>query len=155
METVARRSKRPVVRERYATPQELAEEHAKWLRAIARSQFETEERERAQETQRRTEQEGNLCKMLTVFAAWRPCDACGALTLFCDADLRTTGRYICGPCEAHVANILADKRQLRPTFHDRVAAHLRALLGTPRPSRVTAERPTPGIAFAIEWTVSP
>ena len=42
---------------------------------------------------------GNLTKVLTMFAAWRRCRACGARVLYVNEDARTDGDFICGSCE--------------------------------------------------------
>jgi hypothetical protein len=42
---------------------------------------------------------GNLTKVLTMFAAWRPCRSCGARVLYVDEDARPDGDFICGLCE--------------------------------------------------------
>jgi hypothetical protein len=43
--------------------------------------------------------EGNLVAVLVLFAAWRPCNGCGAITLYIDEQMKTASQFVCGLCE--------------------------------------------------------
>jgi hypothetical protein len=106
----------PRVRERVATPEELAEEARRW--------------ERSREAQRAPAPaaEGNLCAVLVTFAAWRKCCVCARPVLYVDARCRTDDDVECPTCQA-VREDLA-KRLRRPSLHERVRFHLAGLFAT-------------------------
>ena len=106
------------VRERTATPDELAEDRRRCLAAKAKTP--TAPKPAA-------ENEGNLCACLATFAAWRACDACGALVLFVNELARTTGKVVCGRCERRRKAL---GEQCKPSLPMRAALHLRGLFST-------------------------
>jgi len=101
----ASRPKRP--RERVATPAELADEQSRWERATKPAPI-----------------EGNLCRALVYFAAWRPCPACGALVLFVDERAQTDSKFTCGRCDERREAL---GKRWRPSLPDRVRFHLASL----------------------------
>jgi hypothetical protein len=55
-------------------------------------------------------QEGNLVAVLVLFAAWRPCNGCGAVTLYIDEHMKTASQFVCGLCEERRATLGGDCR---------------------------------------------
>jgi hypothetical protein len=115
------------VPERTATAAELAEDRRRCLAAKANQPT-------------RAPIEGNLCACLVTFAAWRPCNGCGARVLFVNEQARTTGKFTCGRCDErrealtmqaraypHLENEPRDPLYLLAM---RAALHLRALFST-------------------------
>ena len=73
------------------------------------------------------ENAGNLCAMLRAFAGWRECSACGDRVLFCDENLKTDTRFLCGRCEARREAMGA---RCKPSLPARAALLLRGLFST-------------------------
>lgn len=94
----------PRVPERTATPEELAEE-------TRRSQ---EAREQNRPLAPLPTDEGNLCSVLALFAAWRPCNCCGRRVLFVDERMQTNTTFLCGRCEMRRATLGMMFRQIQP-----------------------------------------
>jgi len=109
------------VRERTATPAELADDRRRCL--TAREQH----RPLAPLPPTPAPSEGNLVKCLVVFAAWRPCCVCGSLVLYVDARCRTDADVECPTCQG-IREDLA--KRLRPSLPMRAALHLHALFST-------------------------
>lgn len=78
----------PRARERTAPPEELVEDRRRCLAA------------KEPPTAPAPTDEGNLCSVLRLFAAWRPCSSCGARVLFVDEQVRTDSAFLCGRCES-------------------------------------------------------
>lgn len=78
--------------------------------------------------------EGNLVDVLRLFAAWRPCSACGLRVLFVDEQARTDSAFLCGRCERRREDF---GRQCRGTFPTRPAPKV-TLPIPPRRPRPTA-----------------
>ena len=78
------------VRERTATPEELAEDRRRCLAARAKP---------------RPKLEGDLCRALVFLADWKHCEACGASMLFVDENARTDTKFICGRCDERRENL--------------------------------------------------
>ena len=104
----------PRVRERTATPQELAEDRRRCLTAKAKPAPVPS-------------QEGNLCACLVTFAAWRECCCCSRPVLYVRADCRATGDVECPTCQGIRENLV---KRLRRSLPMRAALHLRALFAT-------------------------
>ena len=111
----------PRVRERTATPEELAEDTERWNRA--------REQHRVLAPAPEPEAtEGNLAACLVLLARWRKCCVCGSETLFVDERGRSDADFECGLC-VQVREDLA--RRLRYVkLADRVRFHLHALFST-------------------------
>jgi hypothetical protein len=53
-------------------------------------------------------EEGNLVKVLVLFASWRRCSTCGASVLFVDATCGSEGPFVCGACYGRAATLPAN-----------------------------------------------
>ena len=76
--------------------------------------------------------EGNLCAVLRLFAAWRTCGACGLRVLFVDERAQHEGTFYCGRCLARTEALAESCRpKVRPpTIMERAVLHLHGLLAT-------------------------
>jgi hypothetical protein len=117
-------AKIPRVRERTASAQELRDDEERCRRA----------REKARQGTTPAN-EGNLCKCLVMFAAWRPCCVCGSLTLYVNENVRTDSDFECGRCKEIRENLA---RWLRPALPVRAALHLLGLFSTAIDNREVA-----------------
>lgn len=108
----------PRVRERTATPAELADEGKRCRHA----------REKTRPLATTTEDEGNLCGALVLLARWRRCCCCNRLVLYVNDQARTDGNVECPTCQG-VREALARKLRQTPVL-ERVALHLWGLFAT-------------------------
>jgi hypothetical protein len=77
------------------------------------------------------ENEGDLVKVLVVFARWRKCCCCSRSLLFVDALCRTDADVECPTCQAvreGLALRLRPSNSHQMSLPDRVALHVKALL---------------------------
>jgi transcription elongation factor Elf1 len=88
---------RQSTRSRTATPEELADEQARWIRATTKSPA--------------PESQGNLCATLAMFAAWRQCSACGDRVLYVDERAQTGSTFVCGGCLARKESLAEQARR--------------------------------------------
>ena len=109
----------PRVRERTASPAEIADETERCRRA--------KEASRVLAPKPATEGEGNLCACLVLFARWRKCYVCARPVLYVDARCRTDADVECPTCQA-IREELA--KRLRPSLPALTALHLRSLFST-------------------------
>jgi hypothetical protein len=58
------------------------------------------------------DESGNMVKMLTFLAAWRPCNSCGARVLYVDENARTDTQFVCGHCEECAKRELASAARM-------------------------------------------
>lgn len=80
--------------------------------------------------------EGNLVDVLRLFAAWRPCSACGFRVLFVDEQARTDSDFVCGGCERRQEAL---GRDCRATFPPRPAPKVTLPMPPRRPRPTTCE----------------
>ena len=103
------RPTRTAPRERVATAAELADEAQRWERARSKPPAPIE---------------ANLVKTLLVLSQWKPCSACGALTLYVNEQAKTDTPFACTRCERRRADF---GERCKPSFPVRAMLHLRAL----------------------------